>query len=49
MARRCLVENALIHTPDGTGVDIEVTSSPPGWRVLDRGAVIADDHKETLF
>ncbi|MGI9508873.1 MAG: sensor histidine kinase [Geminicoccaceae bacterium] len=49
LALRNLVENALIHTPEGTEVDIDVTSSPPGWRVLDRGPGIADDQKATLF
>jgi signal transduction histidine kinase len=49
LALRNLVENALIHTPEGTEVDVEVTSSPPGWRVLDRGPGITDDQKATLF
>jgi signal transduction histidine kinase len=49
LALRNLVENALVHTAGGTEVDIEVTSSPPGWRVLDHGPGIADDQKEMLF
>ncbi len=49
LALRNLVENALIHTPEGTEVEIDVTVTPPGWRVLDRGPGVADDQKTALF
>lgn len=49
LALRNLVENALIHTPEGTEVEIDVTATPPGWRVLDRGPGVVDAEKTTLF
>jgi signal transduction histidine kinase len=49
LALRNLAENALIHTPPGTEVEINVTTSPPGWRVLDRGPGVPDDQETALF
>ncbi len=44
-----LVRNALNYSPEGTEVEIEVLSDPPGWRVLDRGIGVPEKIKEGLF
>jgi signal transduction histidine kinase len=49
VALRNLVRNALIHTPEGTEVEIVVDASPPGWRVLDRGPGVPDADKTKIF
>ncbi len=37
MALRNLVENAILHSPADSEVEISVQSSPPGWQVRDHG------------
>lgn len=44
-----LVRNALIYSPIGTEVEIEVTKNPPSIRILDRGDGIKEDQKSHLF
>ncbi len=44
-----LVRNALIYSPIGTEVEIEVTVNPPSIQVMDRGDGISDAQKQTLF
>lgn len=43
-----LVENALLHTPAGTPIDIEVTDEP-AIRVLDRGTGVPASEREAIF
>lgn len=49
IALRNLVRNAILYSPEGTDVEIEIVQSPPGWRVLDRGPGVPDHQKENLF
>lgn len=44
-----LLRNALIQTPEGSEVEIEVLADPPGWRVLDRGPGVDAAMKPLLF
>ncbi|MDZ4095279.1 MAG: ATP-binding protein, partial [Paracoccaceae bacterium] len=44
-----LLRNALVQTPEGSEVEIEVVADPPGWRVLDRGPGVPDALKALLF
>ncbi|MFT7596148.1 MAG: signal transduction histidine kinase [Paracoccaceae bacterium] len=44
-----LVRNALIYSPRGTEIEIEITENPAGWRVMDRGPGVKDSHKLLLF
>jgi len=44
-----LIRNALIYSPKGTEVEIEVLTNPAGWKVMDRGAGVPDDLKSVLF
>ncbi|MDQ0509264.1 sensor histidine kinase [Ancylobacter amanitiformis] len=43
-----LVENAMLHTPRGTPIDIEVTPQP-AIRVLDRGPGVAETERASIF
>lgn len=43
-----LVENAMLHTPAGTPIDIEVTEEP-AIRVLDRGPGVPASEREVIF
>jgi len=49
IALRNLVRNALIYSPKGTEIEIEMTEDPAGWRVLDRGPGVKDSQKPSLF
>lgn len=44
-----LVRNALIYSPIGTEVEIEVLENPPCIRILDRGEGIQENQKSHLF
>ncbi|MEK6204572.1 MAG: HAMP domain-containing histidine kinase [Amylibacter sp.] len=44
-----LIRNALIYSPKGTEVEIEVLTNPAGWKIKDRGAGIEDILKPVLF
>lgn len=43
-----LVENALLHTPVGTPIDIQVTPEP-AIRVLDRGSGVPPEERTLIF
>lgn len=43
-----LVENAMLHTPAGSSIDIEVNDSPE-IRVLDRGPGVQESERELIF
>nr|WP_246340044.1 ATP-binding protein [Ancylobacter tetraedralis] len=43
-----LVENAMLHTPHGTPIDVEVTPQP-AIRVLDRGPGVAEAERASIF
>lgn len=43
-----LVENAMLHTPCGTPIDVEVTAQP-AIRVLDRGEGVAEGERMLIF
>jgi signal transduction histidine kinase len=47
-AVRNLVENALVHTPAGTAVQIEV-EQPATIRVIDSGPGVPEDQRELIF
>src|SRR5262249_42149583 len=47
-AVRNLVENALVHTPAGTNVEIEVTPAPAIY-VRDRGPGVSAAERELIF
>ncbi len=49
IALKNMVRNALRYTPKGSEVELEVTESPVGFRVLDSGPGVPDALKETLF
>jgi signal transduction histidine kinase len=43
-----LVENAMLHTPAGSSIDIEVCY-PPAIRVLDRGPGVKENERTLIF
>lgn len=43
-----LVENAMLHTPEGTPIDIEITGEP-AIRVLDRGPGVPEEERAMIF
>jgi len=47
-AVRNLVENALVHTPSGTAVEIEVTAEPAIY-VRDEGSGVSEAERELIF
>jgi len=49
VALRNLVENALVHSPAGAEVTIEIAAAPPSIAVLDRGPGIPEEDKAHLF
>ncbi len=49
IAVKNLVRNALIYSPVGTEVEIEVLGNPSGIRILDRGEGIKEEQKLHLF
>ena len=44
-----VVRNALQYAPENSDVEIELSSDPAGWQVLDRGAGVPDALKTALF
>ena len=44
-----IVRNALQYTAENSEVEIELVSTPTGWRVLDRGPGVPDALKTALF
>ena len=44
-----VVRNALQYSSESSEVEIELYSSPAGWRVLDRGSGVPDALKTALF
>ncbi len=49
MALRNLVENAILHSPPGAEVCVEVTADPPGWRVIDAGPGVPESLRTRIF
>ena len=49
IAVKNLVRNALIYSPAGTEVEIEVLENPSGFRILDRGVGVKEEQKLHLF
>lgn len=49
MALRNLIENAILHSPQGAEVRVEVTATPPGWRVIDAGPGVPEPLRERIF
>jgi two-component system sensor histidine kinase QseC len=42
LALRNLIDNAILHTPRGTAVQVRVIATPPGVEVLDNGRAAAE-------
>ncbi|PCH69617.1 MAG: hypothetical protein COC12_09075 [Rhodobacteraceae bacterium] len=49
MALRNLVENAILHSPVDSEVEISVQKSPPGWQVRDHGDGVPDSDLTRIF
>jgi signal transduction histidine kinase len=49
MALRNLVENAILHSPPDSEVEICVQSSPPGWQVRDHGDGVPESDQSRIF
>ena len=49
MALRNLVENAVLHAPPGSEVEIIVQSQPAGWQVRDHGSGVAGPLRTRIF
>lgn len=42
LALRNLIDNAILHTPRGTTVQVRVTAAPPSVEVLDNGRIVGE-------
>lgn len=49
MALRNLVENAILHSPANSEVEISVQKSPPGWQVRDHGVGVPESDFTRIF
>ncbi|GAB4299105.1 MAG: hypothetical protein Kow0058_15040 [Roseovarius sp.] len=49
IALRNLVENAILHSPPGSELCVEVSADPPGWRVIDAGPGVPEAQRQRIF